>query len=106
MKYLLLALLISGCSTLPDILVCTSLTDTAGACTHMITGGRVDINDSNLYNGSTWNNVLASSVVVPADQWALLEQFIVMYCKQNTCPTQASKATALFDRMNKLSLNK
>lgn len=110
MKYLLLSLLfLIGCGTLPDILACTGLDANSGACTHMLTGGRVDINASSLYNGQTWPQVLSSAVIVPADQWTLLEEFIVNYCKQNKCTAQMAttmnQTAEVFERIESLSLN-
>lgn len=114
MKYLLLLilfLLLTGCGTLcidtnkvsapPDFLICTTIDANSGGCGGVLTKTTVLINDTNLYMGMTWAQVLATSTIIPNDQWVNAEQWLVGVCEKVGCTTTViNSIKAAFKRLD------
>jgi hypothetical protein len=86
--------LLSACTTLPDFLVCANM-GSSGYCRSYSTHKPVEIDNAKKEYVSTitgkklkWADVVASSVLIPADQFVKLKQFLDNYCHENpgSCP--------------------
>jgi hypothetical protein len=82
---LLVALVLSGCVTPPDSIVCTNLSDQKGWCTTMISGKSSYVDASHPFGADKlkWADVVNSSVIVPAESWVEIKNFIDSTCHQS-----------------------
>jgi len=93
--------LLSACQTPPNFFACADLGD-SGHCVEYMTKKKFDIdNDKKLYKGKKWNMVRAGSVVMPADQFALIKTNFDNYCHQNNCPDNIGDWNGFFKELGK-----
>lgn len=85
MKHLsfLLILSLSGCASVPDVVVCRARTASSGFCTYTISNKDLIVDDVNLLNGKTWIDLKIESVYVPVESWAEIKKYILKQCKKN-----------------------
>lgn len=94
MLLMFLWVLLSGCvSAPPDFLACANMGD-EGYCRTYVSKKKVEIdNELKVYKSKkrvmVWDEVVATSVLIPADQFVLLKNFFDNYCHQNNgaCPS-------------------
>jgi len=85
------SMLLSGCASAPpDFAGCASMVDT-GYCRTYASKKKFVIDDKHPYVSTTgkklsWKEVLATSVVVPQDQFVKVKTWFDNYCHQNNCP--------------------
>lgn len=91
---LLIALwtLTSACQTPPDFKACANLGDEGYCRSYISKEKQVIDNGKNLYLSNTgrklkWSEVLATSVIMPQDQFVKVKTFFDNYCHQHSCPT-------------------
>lgn len=94
-KLLLLTLLMTACTAVPDVPVCVELTDVTkvgntslishkGWCAWTLTNKEQFVDeDTNLLDGKKWSLVKSQSLLVPADSWAKIKSYIQKNCKKN-----------------------
>lgn len=91
MLLMLCGALVSCVGAPPDFLGCANMV-TEGYCRTYVSKKKIIVdNDKNLYksqSGKTlkWDEVAATSVLIPADQFVYLKNFFDNYCHQNQCP--------------------
>lgn len=74
----------------PDFVGCANLGDSLHCATYM-TKKKFDIDEKHLYTSlsgkkMTYKQVIAGSVLIPADWFAKLKTHFDNYCHQNECP--------------------
>lgn len=95
---LVLALLLSGCQTFPDVPFCTELGPSMGYCVHWISQKDFDVDNSEdplkKLNGKNWNQIKREAAMCPASEcFVPLKQFMENTCRRNKnlCPDQVGK---------------
>lgn len=84
--------LISGCSTLPDTIVCAEVSLSKGICSYTISEKTIVIDDNNLYEGNTWFSMRNKALMIPAKSWAKIKAWMLKECKRtNQCSVDISK---------------
>lgn len=83
LKVLSLLILLEGCApAVPNIPVCVNLSETNGVCITTIT------EDQTNYSGQQWVDLKKNSLVLPADSWSKLKEYILEACAQfKNCDT-------------------
>lgn len=91
MRLTLFLALASCISAPPDFMGCANLGDEGYCKTYVSKKKSVIDNDKNLYKSSSgkslkWSEVIATSVLVPADQFVKVKNFFDVFCHENQCP--------------------
>lgn len=81
-SFLLIAL--NGCApAVPNIPVCVNLSETNGVCITTLSEEQTN------YSGQDWLTLKKNSLVLPADSWSKLKEYILEACAQfKNCDTQ------------------
>ena len=84
MRSLSFLFILTACSQIPDVPVCRMRAANEGFCTYTISTEKDQIvNDSNMLNGKTWIDLKVESVMLPAESWAKIKEYIIKQCKKN-----------------------
>jgi hypothetical protein len=85
----LLGLFLSGCSTIPDTIICAEISLSKGICRYTISDKTITIDDNNLYEDETWFSMRNKALMVPAKSWAEIKSWMIKQCKKtNQCNVQ------------------
>lgn len=77
LKSLFLLSLLNACAPIPpNVDLCISLSENNGACFKTITEEQTN------YEGPAWEDLKKHSLVMPADSWAKLKEYILEACKE------------------------
>jgi hypothetical protein len=79
----LLNLLLNGCATPPDVVVCVELKPSKGWCTKTISAESFYVDDATLYNGKTWWDMRPDMILVPTESWVEMKTFVIKTCKNS-----------------------
>ncbi len=87
---LLLSLLLSGCASVPDVLICTELNMNKGWCTRTISNEEFFVDDTHPYafdgkKKQTWWELRPYMVLVPIASWAEIKSYVIKTCKRSNC---------------------
>lgn len=92
---LVLALLLSGCQTFPDVPWCTEISSEEGYCFYWLSQKEVRVNNKGkMLNGKMWNQIRRESVLCPTEEcFVPQKKFLENTCRQNKgmCPEQVGK---------------
>jgi hypothetical protein len=92
MLLIVLWALVSACDGPPNFVACANLGD-EGHCVEYVTKKKFNVDNSGKHQYTTlkgkklnWNQVVAGSALLPADQLAALKTHFDDYCHDKTCP--------------------
>lgn len=95
---LVLALLLSGCQTFPDVPWCTEMSPEKGVCFKWLSQERIAVdntpNPETKLNGKSWKQIRSEAAMCPAQEcFVPLKQFMENTCRRNKnmCPEQVGK---------------
>jgi hypothetical protein len=78
------AMMLCGCSTpIPDSSVCVEMDINRARCTTIMTGKNFTIDDMHLFGGKTYWEMRPQMILVPAQSWAEIKEFILKICNQS-----------------------
>lgn len=80
---LLLALILSGCASAPDVPVCVEINPARGYCVHTLSDKEYYVDDTNLLEGKTWWQHRPTMVQVPVTSWEKIKSFVIKSCRQS-----------------------
>lgn len=88
---IIIVLIFSSCTSVPDVPVCVSLNMSSGFCVTTITNKKMEINDKSLFtdedgNKYTWFDLYPQMIMLPIQSWKSIKKYIIKQCKKsNQC---------------------
>lgn len=82
-KLAFLSSLVLSCTKPPDIPICLSLDEQRGYCIYTISDKEFYVDADRLFESKNWEQVKATSLILPASSWMELKKYILKMCKQS-----------------------
>jgi hypothetical protein len=80
-------LLNKGCSTLPDVLLCTEINIERGYCVNTVSKKEFYVDETNLLEGKTWFELRPYMIYMPIESWVKIKSYLLKECKRyKKCP--------------------
>lgn len=94
---------LSSCAHVPDVPGCVELDPQRGYCVHTISATEFYIDEEHPFEGKTWPEVRAESVIAPASSWAAIKSYILRQCaRREDCDIEEEEPVPGEDAIRKL----
>lgn len=79
---------LTSCAGIPNGPACVELGPTRGWCAMTLTEQEFYVDETTPYDGKNWEQLKATSIIIPATYFAQLKAELLKYCKKaKNCPT-------------------
>lgn len=96
------SLLLSGCTSVPDVPVCAEIELNRGFCTFTVRDEDFFIDDQNKFEGKTWWEMRPLMMRVPPSSYAKVKAAFIKQCKKHKdCDKDIAKWERKFEAVEK-----